>query len=38
MFILFYFIVYFHIFQRGFEVLSSIFQASVYDTIVTAIA
>ena len=27
----------FHIFQRGFEVLNAIFQASVYVTIVTAI-
>ena len=30
-------ILYFHIFQRGFEVLNAIFQASVYVTIVTAI-
>ena len=30
-------ILYFHIFQRGFEVLNATFQASVYVTIVTAI-
>ena len=30
-------ILYFHIFQRGFEVLNAIFQDSVYLTIVTAI-
>ena len=30
--------VYFHIFQRGFEVLNAIFQASVYVAIATAIA
>ena len=30
-------ILYFYIFQRGFEVLNAIFQASVYVTIVTAI-
>ena len=30
-------ILYFHIFQRGFEVLNAIFQASLYVTIVTAI-
>ena len=30
-------ILYFHIFQRGFEVLEAIFQASVYVTIATAI-
>ena len=29
-------ILYFHIFQRGFEVLHAIFQASVYVIIVTA--
>ena len=28
-------ILYFHIFQRGFELLNAIFQASVYVTIVT---
>ena len=27
----------FHIFQRGFEVLNAIFQASVYVTVATAI-
>ena len=31
-------ILYFYIFQRGFEVLNATFQASVYVTIVTAIA
>ena len=31
-------IFYFHIFQRGFEVLNAIFQASVYGTIATVIA
>ena len=30
-------ILYFYIFQRGFEVLSATFQAFVYVTIVTAI-
>ena len=30
-------IFYFHIFQRGFEVLNAIFQASVYGTIVTVL-
>ena len=30
-------ILYFYIFQRGFEVLNAIVQASVYVTIVTAI-
>ena len=30
-------ILYFYIFQRGFEVLNAIFQAFVYVTIVTAI-
>ena len=30
-------ILHFHIFQRGFEVLNAIFQASVYVTIVTSI-
>ena len=30
-------ILYFHIFQRGFEVLNAILQASVYVTIVAAI-
>ena len=31
------FILYFHIYQRGFEVLNVIFHASMYVTIVTAI-
>ena len=30
-------ILYFYIFQRGFEVLNALFQASVYVTIITAI-
>ena len=30
-------ILYFHIFQTGFEVLNAMFQASVYVTIATAI-
>ena len=30
-------ILYFYIFERGFEVLNAIFQASLYVTIVTAI-
>ena len=30
-------VLYFHIFEGGFEVLNVIFQASVYVTIVTAI-
>ena len=29
-------ILYFYIFQRGFEVLNAIFQGSVYVTVVTA--
>ena len=30
-------ILYFYIFQRGFEVLNALFQASLYVTIITAI-
>ena len=30
-------VLYFYIFQRGFEVLNAMFQVSVYVTIVTAI-
>ena len=30
-------ILYFYIFQRGFEVLNALFQASMYVTIITAI-
>ena len=30
-------ILYFHIFQRGFEVINAIFQASVYVTIFTTV-